>query len=245
MLFVTFCYDKDAAMLTMAAERIHALAPGSRIIGVNDPAAPITGAVPGVTLIPGEFSRSGNLNGLECVAGELATFSRLLQQFGEDWLVKFDCDLWANDLTPFLSTPPAAPDYLSVERAEAFTPSGLIYRLSRHAVREMIKRYNARTAAGMWALTGYHYPEDVTIYALAHMARMRCELIPYASGYTAGAGDGGPGTNEHCHRAGCVHCGEPLPDGRRATREHATLRMRILKYESPRACAPAHGSAGG
>lgn len=220
-------------MLTMAAERILALAPGSRIIGVNDPASPITGAVPGVTLIPGEFSRSGNLNGLECVAGELATFSRLLQQFGEDWLVKFDCDLWANDLSPFLDISPGAPDYLSVERAEAFTPSGLIYRLSRHMVRELIKLFNARSAAGMWTQAGYHYPEDLTIYGLACAAHgMRCHLIPYASGYTAGAGDGGPGTNEHCHRAGVVHCGEPLPDGRRTTREHATLRMRILRAET-------------
>lgn len=232
MLYITFCYAKDEAMLRMASARILELDPAAVIYAVNDPAAPIKGSIPGVHLQQGDFDRGGNLNGLQAVAGELLTFERLLQQTGAQWLVKFDCDLWANDLTPFLATGPGAPDYLSVERAEAFKPSGLIYRLSRHMVRELIKLYNARTQARQWALAGYHYPEDVTIYALAQMTRMRCELIPYATGYTAGCGDGGPGANEHCHRAGCVHCGEPLPDGTRATREHCTLRMRILLSES-------------
>ena len=245
MLFVTFCYSKDEDMLRMSAARIHELDSTAAIFAINDPAAPIKGDIPGVTMLMGDFERGGNLNGLQAVAGELLVFERLLRETGSEWLIKFDCDLWANDLTPFLSTPAAAPDYLSVERAEAFKPSGLIYRLSRHMVRELIKHYNARSKAGMWAMAGYHYPEDVTLYSLAQMTRMRCELIPYATGYTAGCGDGGPGTNEHCHRAGCVHCGEPLNDGARATREHCALRMRILKHESlSRACAHTNGSAG-
>lgn len=206
-------------MLRMASARILELDPTALIYAVNDPAAPIKAEIPRVRML----------------AGELAVFERLLLQTGSEWLIKFDCDLWANNLTPFLDVSPGAPDYLSVERAEAFKPSGLIYRLSRHMVRECIAAFNARTRAGEWALNvGYHYPEDCTIYGLAQQTRMRCRLIPYASGYTAGCGDGGPGTNEHCHRAGVIHCGEPLPDGTRATREHCTLRMRILHAEAAR-----------
>lgn len=246
MLYITFCYALDKEMLTMAAERIHSIDPSAHIYAVNDPAAPIKEDIPGVTLLPGDFPRGGNLNGLQAVAGELAVFERLLLQTGSEWLIKFDCDLWANNLTPFLDVSPGAPDYLSVERAEAFKPSGLIYRLSRHMVRECIAAFNARTHAREWALNvGYHYPEDCTIYGLAQQSRMRCRLIPYASGYTAGCGDGGPGTNEHCHRAGVVHCGEPLPDGRRATREHSTLRMRILLSESTARRAVLHHPAQG
>lgn len=232
MLYVTFTYKADEHMLAMAAARIRQVDPTAQIFAVNDPGAPIAEEVPGVTLLSGDFERGGNLNGLQAVAGELVTFERLLKQTASDWIVKFDSDLWANDLTPFLDVSPGAPDYLSVERAEAFRPSGLIYRLSRHMVRELIRAFNARTQAGHWVQTGYHYPEDITIMELARTTRMRCELIPYASGYTAGMGDGGPGTNDYSHRAGVVHCGEPLADGRRATREHATLRMRILQAES-------------
>ena len=228
MIFVTFCYAADAAMLTMAAERLQSLVPGARIFAINDPKAPIKANIPGVTLMPGSFERGGNLNGLQAVAGELATFQQLLRQTGDDWLIKFDCDMWANDLAPFLDLSPGAPDYLSVERAEAFTPSGMIYRLSRYMVAELVRLFNARTDAGHWA-KGWHYPEDITIYGLAQPTGMRCRLIPYATGYTAGMTDAGPGGNVHCYRAGVVHCGEPLTDGRRITREHATLRMRMLK----------------
>lgn len=228
MIFITFCYSADADMLRMSSERLRSLVPGARIYAINDPAAPIKENLPGVTFLPGNFERGGNLNGLQTVAGELSSFEYLLRHTGAEYVTKFDCDLWANDLAPFLTTAPGAPDYLSVERAEPFKPSGLIYRLSRHMVRELVSAFNARTMAEQWPGT-YHYPEDITIYALAQQTRMRCELIPYTTGYTAGMHDGGPGANGHCHRAGVVHCGEPLPDGRRVSREHATLRMRILK----------------
>ena len=227
MLFITFCYAADADMLRMSAARIHELDPAAVIYAVNDPAAPIRESIPGVTFLPCNFERGGNLNGLKAVAGELTCFEYLLRQTGAEYVCKFDCDLWANDLAPFLATGPGAPEYLSVERSEPFKPSGLIYRLSRHMVRELVHRFNARTRAEQWPST-YHYPEDITIYSLAQQTRLRCELIPYTTGYTAGMRDGGPGANGHCYRAGVVHCGEPLPDGRRVSREHATLRMRML-----------------
>jgi hypothetical protein len=230
MLYVTFCYKPDTDMLSMSSARILQLDPTAKIYAVNDAANPVSKRIPGVTFLQSNFPRGGNLNGLAAVAGELAVFEQLLQKEQAEYIVKFDCDLWPNDLEPFTDVSPGTPDYLSVERFEPFTPSGLIYRLSRHMVRELLKGYNARSAAGLWA-KGAKYPEDMTIYALAQETSMRCRLIPFASGFTAGMHDGGPGTYEPLHKAGLVHCGEPLADGSRVSREHATLRMRILKHE--------------
>lgn len=235
MLYVTFCYAPDAAMLSMAAARIRELDHEAKIYAVNDPAAPIKQPIPGVNFTSADFPRGGNLNGLATVAGELAVYEKLLKTERADYIIKFDCDLWANNLKPFLSTAPeggrTAPDYLSVERFEPFVPSGMIYRLSRWAVAAAIKAFNARSKAGHW-VNGNSYPEDITIYNLVRSARLYTELVPFASGYTAGMNDAGPGNYAAQLMAGVVHCGEPLPNGQRVSREHATLRMRILKHET-------------
>lgn len=234
MLYVTFCYAPDTEMLRMASARIRELDSEAVIYAVNDAAKPIRETIDGVVFLSSDFPRGGNLNGLAVVAGELAMFDRLLRKEGADFIVKFDCDLWANDLTPFLRTLPenglAVPDYLSVERFEAFKPSGMIYRLSRWMVARLLELFNARSKAELW--TKGLYPEDLTIYALAQQTRLLCELIPFASGFTAGMHDGGPGTYGDAVKAGVVHCGEPLPNGARVTREHATLRMKIIKAET-------------
>ena len=238
MIYVTFCYKPDEDMLRMSSARIRELDPTAKIYAVNDPAAPITEPIPGVTFMQGNFPRGGNLNGLAAVAGELAVFERLLNAEKADYIVKFDCDLWVNQLGPFLQVMPeaghAAPDYISVERAEAFKPSGMLYRLSKWAVREATRKFNERSKAGLWS-KGWHYPEDLTIFALVQEARLSYQLVPFTKGHTAGMRDAGPGGNETCHRAWFVHCGEPLPNGKRVSREHATLRMKILKWETKNA----------
>lgn len=221
-------------MLSMCADRIHQLDPSAKIYAVNDPAAPIKQKIQGVTLLASQFPRGGNLNGLPAIAGELATYEHLLKKEKAEYICKFDCDLWPNDLTPFLDVSPGSPDYLSVERYEPFVPSGMLYRLSRHMVVELQKAFNARSEAGQW-VQGAKYAEDVTIYALAQQTRMQCRLIPYTTGFAAGMFDGGPGTNEKQLRAGLVHCGEPLGNGARVSREHATLRMSLLKWETENA----------
>lgn len=235
MLYVTFCYKPDEDMLRMSSARIRELDPSAKIYAVNDPAAPITEPISGVTFMQGNFPRGGNLNGLATVAGELAVFEQILTAEHADYIVKFDCDLWVTQLGPFLKVMPeagrAAPDYLSVERAEAFKPSGMLYRLSKWAVREATRKFNERSKAGLWS-KGWHYPEDLTIFALVQEARLSYQLVPFMKGHTAGMGDAGPGGNESCHRAWFVHCGEPLPDGKRVSREHAKLRMRLLKWET-------------
>lgn len=231
MLYVTFCYAPDEEMLRMTAARIHELDPKAKIYAINDARNPIKKSIEGVHFKESDVPRNNNLNGLAFVAAELAIFDKLLKEENADYITKIDCDLWPNDLAPFLQTLPQdgepVPDYLSVERFEAFKPSGMIYRLSRWMVEKVTRLFNERSRAGLW--TDGQYPEDTTIFALAQQTRLLCKLIPFATGYTAGIKDSDI-FNPRLARAGVVHCGEPIDGIKRISREHATLRMRILKH---------------
>jgi len=235
MIYATFIYKNDEELLRMSAARIKQLDPEAVIYAVNDANAPMRPSIPQVRFMSSQYNRGGNLNGVENLGGQLAVFQRILAAEGADYLIKFDADMWANDLGPFLRTLPEqgipVPDYLATENWEAFRPSGHIYRVSRWLVNRLVQMYNERSAQGLWPKK-YHYPEDQTIFRMAALSGLKCELVPFESGYSTGQLDGGPGTNEACLRAGVVHCGEPLPNGARASREHVTLRRRILKYET-------------
>jgi hypothetical protein len=235
MLYCTFTYDRDADMLEMSAARIRQLDANAKIYAVVDSKRPIKRGVPGVTLLKSSFERGGNLRGLQAVGGILASLKHILDREKTDYIIKFDCDLWANDLTPFfLGQQPEGvpePDYLASEIWAAFQPGGFIYRLSKWAIAAAIRLFNERTTQHLWQEQS-PYPEDHIIYLLVLQNRLPHKLIPFNSGFAVGMFDGGPGTNEACHKAGLVHCGEPLSDGSRCSREHATLRMRILKFET-------------
>ena len=229
MLYITFCFAPDADMLGMTCARIRELDPEAIIYAVSDPAAPLPeSAVPeGVHHRQGAVSRGGNLNGLPIIAEELAVFRALLDQHQAQHIVKFDADMYPNDLSPYLDTEPEAGMVVS-ERWQAFMPAGYVYRLSSAMVDALQEAYNARTEAGLWT-GGQNYPEDLTLWGLAAGCGQRLKLLPYGGGYSAGMVDCLPHElPEHVRKAATVHCGEPLPDGTRVSRPHATLRMRIL-----------------
>lgn len=233
MLFITFCYTPDAAMLRMSANRIHHLDPKAIIYAVNDPQAPIKENIPGVRLLASSFPRGGNLNGLQLIAGELGCYRDALKNEKADYIVKFDCDMWLNDLEPFLRTEPQngqpVPDFLVPERHEAFKPIGGIYRLSKWAVDALIADFNRRSREKLWQ-SGNLYPEDQTLWNMALQSKLVCQQLPYVSGFCRGHHDEAPGESAAWHSAGVVHCGEPLNSGERVSREHATLRMKLVKH---------------
>lgn len=232
MLYVTFCYEPDATMLAMVAERLHELDPAAIIYGVNDSTAPITGGVEGVSLIPSTFQRGRNLNGLECILHQLHTYRELLARHGADYIIKFDCDCWPNHLGEFTDTENrpggyCPPDFLITERWQAFTPAGYCYRLSRWMVEALLREFARRTRAKLWPPQN-KYPEDVTLWALAAATRLPVRLIPFVSGFSTGAEDTLPAPGCRQLTAGLVHCGEPHADGTRCHRATATLRMQLL-----------------
>lgn len=235
MIYCIFTYREEEALLRLSSERIRELDPTAKIYAVNDAKAPIKKAIPGVQFLSSDHDRGGNLNGLANLREELAIFRKLLARESADYIVKFDADTWANDLRPFLLTQPCdgkpVPDYLACENWEAFRPSGNLYRLSRWLVDRLVAMYNERTRRREWP-ESWHYPEDLSIYHMACLTGLPLELIPHTRRVSVGMRDGGPGTNEECLNAAIVHCGEPDKYGRRVSREHATLRMKLLKFES-------------
>ena len=230
MLYVTFCYAPDAAMLGMVCARIRELDPEAIIYAVSDPAAPLTAAdVPeGVHHRQGAVRRGGNLNGLPIVAEELTVFRSLMDQHNAQHIVKFDSDMYPRTLAPYRDAP-AEVGMVGSERWQAFVPAGYVYRLSSEMVDALQAEYNTRTEGGLWT-GGQNYPEDTTLWGLAACCGVRLMLLSYGSGYSAGMPDCLPHElPEHVRKAATVHCGEPMPDGTRVSRPHATLRMRILQ----------------
>lgn len=228
MLYIIFCYAADTAMLRMVTERIRTLDADARIYAISDPAAPVDpAAVPGIEHRRGSVPRGGNLNGLPIIAEELSTFRSLMDAEGVPELIKIDADCYPLSFGA-LVLPPKPAELTICERWQPFTPAGMVYHLTRRMVDALQAEFNRRTELNLWQ-SGYHWPEDITIWNLATLTGLPVQMLPYAGGYACGMPDCLPDElPDKVRNSDFVHCGEPLPDGTRVSREHATLRMRIL-----------------
>lgn len=232
MLYVAFTYAPDAPLLALASRRIRSLDPEAVIVAIDDsdnPTPPETRG-PDILYRASNFPRSGNLNGLPCIVGMLSTMADLMTEFDSDHIIKFDSDLWANNLNAFLtSTDSATYDYLATERWHFAQPAGYIYRLSRRLCHRLATEIAARQEANLFPPSN-KYPEDHTIYALALQLRAAAALIPFTSGASTGLTDCSPADLARAAEADVVHCGEPLPDGSRASRLQVLGRMATLAH---------------
>lgn len=226
MLYISFVSAADASMLAIVAARLRKLDPDAVIYAISDPAAPLQAAqVPeGVQHRLGTVNRGGNLNGLPIIAEELQTFLALMDATGEKSCIKIDADCYPISLQPLLDD----ADMCICERAEPLTPAGMIYRISRDMTAAILELFTARVAAGEW-VEGAQYPEDRTIWQLALHTRRPCCMLSYSGKFAAAATDDAPDDIPiRVRSVSFIHCGEPLPNGQRIPREHATLRMRCL-----------------
>lgn len=232
MLYVSFTFATDAPLLALAARRIQALDANAIVVAVDDPEHPTPPEMraDGIIYRESSFPRSGNLNGLDCIAGMLATMSDLMDEFDSDHIVKFDSDLWPNNLSAFLtSTDSDSYDYLATERWHFAQPAGYIYRLSRRLCNRLSEEIAARRSLDLFPADN-KYPEDQTIYTLALQLRAAAALIPFTSGASTGLTDCSPSDLARAATADVVHCGEPLPDGSRASRLQVLGRMASLAH---------------
>ena len=220
MLYISFTHAPDGPLFHLAASRILELDPDATIVAVTEAASPLPPAClpPGVIQRSSSFDRAGNLNGLDCIAGMLRTMADLCLEFDSTHIVKFDADLWANNLKSFLSsTDSTAYDYLATERWHFAQPAGYIYRLSSRLCERLLAEIGSRQSANLFPPNN-KYPEDQTIYALALQCRAAAALIPFTSGASTGLTDCSPDQLATTLAADVVHAGEPLPDGTRAPR---------------------------
>ena len=232
MIYVSFTFAADAPLLAIAARRIKSLDTSAIIVAVDDPEHPTPAEMraDGIIYRESDFRRSGNLNGLDCIAGMLSTMANLMDIYDADHIVKFDSDLWSNNLSAFLtSTDSNSYDYLATERWHFAQPAGYIYRLSRRLCSRLTEEIAARRSLDLFPPNN-KYPEDQTIYALALQLRAASALIPFNSGASTGLSDCSPSDLARAASADVVHCGEPLPDGSRASRLHVLGRMATLAH---------------
>lgn len=225
MVYLIFAYDKDAAMLHMCVEQLRRVDKDAQIYVASDANAPIKTVPDGTVHFLTRFERGGNLNGLSAVLGTLDTMRWVMQETANDYVVKIDPDTWFNSVDWLKE---GVDDYLALEAAEPFYPGGNAYRVSRWAVDGVLRYVRGRIDRGEWPVR-WHYPEDRTILNSVRALRLSHRLLPYSSGMTTGYHDELP-LPERVRAAAVVHCGEPTPAGR-ASREHVTLRMKILKHE--------------
>ena len=220
MLYVSFTHAPDGPLFHLAASRILQLDPDATIVAVTEEASPLPESClpPGVIQRTSTFSRNGNLNGLDCISGMLQTMADLCLEFDCFHVIKFDADLWANNLKPFISsTHSDAYDYLATERWHFGQPAGYIYRVSSRLCERLLAEIQARKNAGLFPPDN-KFPEDQTIYTLALQCRAAAALIPFTSGASTGVTDCSPDQLEKALAADVVHAGEPMPDGSRAPR---------------------------
>lgn len=225
MIYCIFCYKNDAELVPMCVERVKELDPEAVIYLADDAAAPMpdNAAPEGCRYLRTGFRRGGNLNGLEAVAGVLDTLRWCLDDAGERWVVKLDCDTWLNSVE-WLKT--GREEYIAAERCQPFTPAGNCYCMRKHAVVKALEYLQVRSTAGTWP-SAWHYPEDRTIWEIVRELKVATRLMPYTSGFTRGYHDEVP-VPQAVLDATVVHCGEPLAAGERAHRAHVALRMRVV-----------------
>lgn len=231
MLYCIYAYAPDTAMLRMVCKRVQELDGTAAIYIVSDPAAPVDATAvcgEGIHHCMGHTQRGGNLNGRHIVGEEIATYKALMEQHGAEQIVKLDADCYPLRREA-LCDPTQPGDFVCCERWEAFVPSGMAYTLTLRMADALLELYKERNRRNLWQ-EGQLWQEDRTLWALACQTGLPVRMLPYMGGYAASMPDVLPNeVPQSVLNAHFVHCGEPTSGGKRAAREHATLRMRILE----------------
>ena len=111
--FVIFTYGDDAYLLGQSIRALSKITPKRRIFVYDDAANPLPFAPHGVNYKQTYFNRKGNLNGPECVEGELFCMYEAATKAKADVVIKLDSDIilnnlkWLTDGHPFSEQPAA------------------------------------------------------------------------------------------------------------------------------------------
>lgn len=227
-------YKDDSPMLVLLLPNILRLDPDASICLAVDPSSPINkDDIPehcraAVHIYETHYPRQGNLNGMKCIKGQLETMLCYLESphaVPGSMIVKMDCDVVLQRLNWIDPT----ADYCGAERSETFAPCGCCYALSYRAITSILHDIERRHWQSSW-----HYPEDVATLQLclhhrdADGAALKIKWSPWTEGICSGLQHGLP--TDLDRKAAVIHCGEPLPGGRRADRAMVKMEMEFLTY---------------
>lgn len=90
--YCLFSFNGDKPCLEQAIRSIRAFDPTGKIAVFDDGYAPMKRPPPADWYERTYFNRGGNLNGRECIQGELLCFAKAARSFGAQFVAKMDCD---------------------------------------------------------------------------------------------------------------------------------------------------------
>lgn len=139
-VFCIFTYGEDAFLLGQSIRALQLLTPKHRIFVFDDAANPLPYPPDGVQYIQTHFERKGNLNGPECVEGELLCMYEAAMKVEANVVIKMDSDIILNNLKWLTDG-----DYLNEQigfklRSEQEFCSGACYSLPTSALLKMTRK---------------------------------------------------------------------------------------------------------
>ena len=137
--FVIFTYGDDAYLLGQSIRALSKITPKRRIFVYDDAANPLPFAPHGVNYEQTYFNRNGNLNGPECVEGELFCMYEAATKAKADVVIKLDSDIILNNLKWLTDGHPLSEQIGFKLRSNQSFCSGACYSLPANAIIKMLR----------------------------------------------------------------------------------------------------------
>lgn len=234
--FLTFTCARDADLIPLWAESVRRLMPAAPLYCAVDQADADLPLPKKCRRIVTEFDRQGNLNGIEAVAGILATAHAVACETGLP-VVKMDTDTVLTGAGWLHAFADPRIDYIGFEGGEPLTATGICYALGPHGAEKILRAISPWP----WQRQG-KFPEDQTICKLAHLYTSAW-LHPWERGrFVLAFHPGHFGDPHPLTRCGAaVHCGQAstlAAYGSQLNRAHLVARqmrttLRALKHVQP------------
>lgn len=166
-----FSYGLDQDCLAQAIRSIRLCDPTAKIAVFDDATAPMPSPPDCDHYEQTSFDRCGNLNGRECIVGEITCFSLAAALFGVSHVAKVDCD------TVVLRPPVPMADLTGASWHQK-SVWGPFYLLATHLLPRM-----AELAPTQWPLWA---EEDMAITAIARAAGGSVKILEWKDGWLNG-----------------------------------------------------------
>lgn len=139
-VFCIFTYGGDSFLLGQCIRALHLLTTKQRIFVFDDAATPLPFAPAEVQYVQTHFDRKGNLNGPECVEGELLCMYEAAMKVKANVVIKLDSDIILNNLK-WLTDGDWKNEQIGFKlRSEQTFCSGACYSLPVSALLKMARR---------------------------------------------------------------------------------------------------------
>ena len=173
-----FSFKGDYESLLQSIRSIRACHPTAKIAVFDDGRHPLPKPPPADYYERTWFQRGGNLNGRECIMGELLAFQKAARLFGAQWVAKIDCDTVVVDGARAFSLPASVHADIYGASWHEHGVWGPFYIVSVPFIYRMLEAING--------FGGLPDEEDFGVTALARQARGRVTIVPWAEHFLNG-----------------------------------------------------------